>query len=147
MPGEDGHWRIKLTLVRDCGNGAGVFTLEDGTRVEFLFANVRRVGLARDLVAEDAAESAAVERRLRTTRSRATHRQRQNRGINPAQVRAIIAAGKARGFTVEDLRGFTSQHSISKLTIAEASALLDRLNDRSTSPKPQASGPDSKETT
>lgn len=48
--------------------------------------------------------------------------------ITPAQRRALFAAARQRGLTTDELRDMTPTGSISMLTRADASRLLDRLN-------------------
>jgi len=48
--------------------------------------------------------------------------------ISPAQRRALFAAGSNRGLDIDDLRSLTPAGSISAMTHAEASRLLDHLN-------------------
>jgi len=45
-----------------------------------------------------------------------------------AQKKAIFAAARARGLDIDDVRALTPRRSVSKLSIREAAALLDRLN-------------------
>lgn len=46
----------------------------------------------------------------------------------PAQRRAIVLAGRARGLDVDTLRSFTPAGSLRALSFVEASAMLDLLN-------------------
>jgi len=48
--------------------------------------------------------------------------------ITSGQRRALFAFGRAHGLTIDDLRAFSPAGSISAMTRAEASRLLDRLN-------------------
>ena len=48
--------------------------------------------------------------------------------ITSAQRRALFAAGSARGLDIDGLRSLTPDGSVSRLTRAQAAAILDRLN-------------------
>lgn len=48
--------------------------------------------------------------------------------ITAAQRRALFAAGRVRGLTIDDIRGMTPTGSISALTRGQASDLLEGLN-------------------
>jgi hypothetical protein len=67
----------------------------------------------------------------RTNRDRADHRGRgQTRQTNctEAQRRAIFAGARRAGLAIEELRDLCPNHSVSKLTVAQAADLLTRLN-------------------
>lgn len=49
-------------------------------------------------------------------------------GITPSQRRALFAAAKAHGLSIDDLRDVTPTGSISAMSHSEAAAVLDRLN-------------------
>lgn len=61
-------------------------------------------------------------------RSRAHRRAADQQKITESQRRAIFAAARARGLALDDLRAMTPQNSISRLTVAQAAALLERIN-------------------
>lgn len=48
--------------------------------------------------------------------------------ISAGQRKAIFAAARSRGLSIDDIRGMTPQGSVSKLTAAEASRVLDAIN-------------------
>ena len=64
---------------------------------------------------------------------------RRESGITREQMRALFAAAARATLTVEELRAMTPHKSISRMTIAEASALLDRLNHGTAHAKPRPS--------
>lgn len=62
---------------------------------------------------------------------------RRESGITREQMRALFAAAKRAVLTIDELRAMTPHQSISRMTIAEASALLDRLNKGTAHAKPR----------
>jgi len=64
-------------------------------------------------------------------------------GITAAQRAALFAAGAARGLSIDDIRALTPAGSISMLSRAQASDLLDRMNSGTAyaHPRPVRRGP------
>lgn len=107
---------------------AGVFRRHgDGFELVARFADVYRLGLARDLEAEEADQVQRDELRRYRRRSRRTAEQRANGPCTKRQIKAIIMEGRRLGFSVEVLRGFTRNNSLSKQTVREAGQLLESL--------------------
>ena len=128
LPTETDQWGMSLYYVRATNDpSVGVFQDNNGELYEVPFHELRRVGLTRN----EEAVKADADKRLYQNRSRTTARQRAAKKITPKQRCYLIGLAARQGLSIDDLRAITPDKSISKLTIGEASKMIDRFKGQS----------------
>ena len=128
LPTDTEQWGMSLYYVRATNDpSVGVFQDNNGEMYEMPFHKLKRVGLARN----EGEVKAEADKRLYQNRSQTTARQRAAKRITPKQRCYLIGLAQRQGFSIDDLRAMTPQKSIRKLSIGEASKMIDRFKGQS----------------